>query len=255
VARLPCRMISMPTISLLRSMCLTQSVSKWRLRLPPCLANNPDQNVNTQLKHGEILRRQSYVPQQQQPQQFEADPTYALLTSAAINGELKATRIEATPVPSIPMLKHRLPGYLKPLPQRMTSVDIDYLFAKGALSLPDVPIRNALLRAYIEYVHPYMPLIEVHEILRIIEDGNGGQGRISLLLFQAIMFAGTAFVDMEHLRGAGYSNRKSARKAFFQKARVSVPQTECRALANNCRFSMTSTTKSTESHSFSPSSS
>lgn len=180
------------------------------------LANTTDQNVNTQLKHGEILRRQSFV----QPG-FE-DPTYSLLTSAAINGDLKATRLESTPIPPVPMLKHSLPPYLKPLPQRMTSVDIDYLFAKGALSLPDVPIRNALLRAYIEYVHPYMPLMEVHEVLRMIQDGTGASGRLSLLLFQAIMFAGTAFVDMDFLRKAGYSNRKAARKAFFQKARVST---------------------------------
>jgi hypothetical protein len=34
------------------------------------------------------------------------------------------------------------------------------------------------------------------------------------------MFAGTAFVDMDYLRKAGYTNRKAARKAFFQKARV-----------------------------------
>lgn len=65
-----------------------------------------------------------------------------------------------------------------------------------------------------------MPLIEAHEVLQIINDGTGASGRISLLLFQAIMFAGTAFIDMDYLRTAGYSNRKAARKAFFQKARV-----------------------------------
>ena len=104
----------------------------------------------------------------------------------------------------------------------MTSADIDYLFAKGALSLPDVPVRNALFRSYFEFVHPYMPLVEIHELLNIVEEGTGASGRISLLLFQAIMFAGTAFVDMEYLRAAGYTNRKVARKAFFQKARVST---------------------------------
>ncbi|KKA20995.1 hypothetical protein T310_4975 [Rasamsonia emersonii CBS 393.64] len=34
------------------------------------------------------------------------------------------------------------------------------------------------------------------------------------------MFAGTAFVDIKHLRAAGYPNRKAARKAFFQRARL-----------------------------------
>lgn len=134
---------------------------------------------------------------------------------------MSTTRL-ATPPPAPPTFKHKLPGYLKPLPQRMTSVDIDYLFAKGALSLPEDRVRNALLTSYIEYVHPYMPLLEVHDLLRTINDGTGANGKLSLLLFQAIMFGGTAFVDMEYLRAAGYSNRKAARKAFFQKARVSL---------------------------------
>lgn len=118
----------------------------------------------------------------------------------------------------------------------MTSVDIDYLFAKGALSLPEDSVRNALLQSYLEYVHPYMPLIEVHELLQIINDGTGETGRISLLLFQAIMFAGTAFVDMEHLRAAGYSNRKAARKAFFQKARVCTPDSSLKLVLTTAGF-------------------
>lgn len=184
-----------------------------------------------------MTRRQSFVAQP-----FDADPTYSLLTSAALHGDLKATRIEDPSRNALPMLKHKLPGYLKALPQRMTSVDIDYLFAKGALSLPSHPVRNALLRSYIEYVHPYMPLIEVHEVLRVIEDGTGAAGRISLLLFHAIMFAGTAFVDMDYLRSAGYTNRKAARKAFFQKARVCAVL-HILSIANLGRFCTILTTK------------
>lgn len=177
--------------------------------------------MNKQIDKGEILRRAGYIHQNPQ---YDAEAFHALLTSAAPSGDRTRSRVEdspSMPLPPLPMLKHVLPDYLKPLPQRMTSVDIDYLFAKGALSLPDDNVRNALLRSYLEYVHPYMPLLEIHEVLDIIDDGTGEFGRISLLLFQAIMFAGTAFVDMEFLRAAGYSNRKAARKAFFQKARVS----------------------------------
>lgn len=102
----------------------------------------------------------------------------------------------------------------------MTSVDIDFLYAKGALSLPEHPVRAALFRSYIEYVHPFMPLVDIHEFLQIVNDESGNSGRVSLLLFQAILFTGTAFVDMEFLKQAGYRNRKAARKAFFQRARV-----------------------------------
>jgi hypothetical protein len=103
----------------------------------------------------------------------------------------------------------------------MTADDIQYLFKKVALSIPDTNFRNALLQAYIEYVHPYMPLIELHDFLRIVDQNDGENGKISLVLFQAVMFAGTAFVDKALLDAAGFTSRKAARKVFYMKARVS----------------------------------
>lgn len=113
-----------------------------------------------------------------------------------------------------------LPHYFKPLPSRITPDDIEYLDKKGALSIPGTILRNELLRAYIEYVHGYMPLLDLREFLGALGRQDGSIKPISLLLFQAVMFAGTAFIDLKHLRHAGYATRKEARKAFFLKARV-----------------------------------
>ncbi|KAJ6120272.1 hypothetical protein N7523_004552 [Penicillium sp. IBT 18751x] len=112
-----------------------------------------------------------------------------------------------------------LPDYIRGLPARLTKDDIDYLAAKGALSIPDVSLRNELLKAYVHYVHTYMPLLDLEEFLQTIVQ-NDGVHRISLLLFQAVMFAGMAFVDIKHLKAAGYQTRKAARKIFFQRARL-----------------------------------
>jgi hypothetical protein len=112
-----------------------------------------------------------------------------------------------------------LPDFIRGLPQRLQADDIDYLATKGALTIPDVELRNELLKSYIHYVHPYMPLLDLEEFLQTVAR-NDGIHRMSLLLFQAVMFAGTAFVHIKHLRAAGYQNRKSARKVFFQRARV-----------------------------------
>lgn len=112
-----------------------------------------------------------------------------------------------------------LPDYIRGLPARLQKEDIDYLAAKGALSIPEVTLRNELLKAYIHYVHTYMPLLDLEEFLQTIVQ-NDGIHRISLLLFQAVMFAGMAFVDMKHLQAAGYQTRKAARKIFFQRARL-----------------------------------
>lgn len=148
-----------------------------------------------------------------------APPLMNLIHSVSMHGDLTSSRFLNPPAPSR-TYNGLLPAYIKPLPPRMTADDIQYLWKKGALSIPDTIFRNALLQAYIEYVHPYMPLIELHDFLRMIEKNDGENGKISLVLFQAVMFAGTAFVDMSLLKSAGFTTRKAARKAFYQKARV-----------------------------------
>jgi hypothetical protein len=117
----------------------------------------------------------------------------------------------------------RLPPYLKPFPQQVSNKAVDYLLAKGALDLPSDNLRNQLLRGYIEFVHGLLPILELHDFLNIIEKGDGVTGRLSLLLVQAVMFAGAAFVDMQHLRAAGFIGRRDARKSYYEKARANTP--------------------------------
>ncbi|KAI1635948.1 fungal-specific transcription factor domain-containing protein [Biscogniauxia mediterranea] len=114
----------------------------------------------------------------------------------------------------------QLPAFIRPLPAKIAPEDVSYLHTKGALSLPNPALQNALLRAYVEYVHPYMPLIDLHDFLSAVNSRDGLYGQISLFLYQSIMFAATAYVDVKYLREVGYPNRKAARKAFFYKARL-----------------------------------
>jgi hypothetical protein len=113
-----------------------------------------------------------------------------------------------------------LPRFIKPLPAKIGPDEISYLERKGALTVPRGTLRSEMLRAYVEFVHPYMPLLDLHDFLSMIDRADGSKGKVSLILFQAVMFAGSAFVDMQYLRAAGYATRKEARKDFFQKTRV-----------------------------------
>ncbi|KAK2602255.1 hypothetical protein N8I77_008804 [Diaporthe amygdali] len=113
-----------------------------------------------------------------------------------------------------------LPAWVKPLPDKIGPDEIAYLQRKGALSIPDPPLQNALLQAYVEYVHPYMPLLELFDFLNLINAGDGQGGQVSLLLYHAVLFAGSAFVKKKALSEHGYPNRKAARKIFFQRARL-----------------------------------
>ena len=114
---------------------------------------------------------------------------------------------------------YSLPNYIKPVPSRLGQDEILFLERKGALTIPPLPLRDALLREYAEFVNPYMPLLNFHELIETIDRDDGSQS-ISLLLFQAMMFAGVATVDMRFLKSAGYSSRRDARRVFFQKTRV-----------------------------------
>ncbi|PGH07638.1 hypothetical protein GX51_01647 [Blastomyces parvus] len=112
-----------------------------------------------------------------------------------------------------------LPRFIKPHSIELETDDFNYLHKKGAFEIPHFAFRNELLRSYVNYVHVYMPFLDLEDFLQTIYE-NTGRKRISLLLFQAVMFAGTAFVDIKHLRMAGYQSRRAARKAFFQRVRA-----------------------------------
>ncbi|KAH8817342.1 fungal-specific transcription factor domain-containing protein [Xylogone sp. PMI_703] len=113
-----------------------------------------------------------------------------------------------------------LPPYFKPFPSSISEEDLDYLANKGALSIPPKELRNALLKSFIDFVHPYMPIVSLEEVISAIERENGEGGTISLLLFQSIMFTGVAFVDTKSLEKGGFETRKIARRVLFHRART-----------------------------------
>ncbi|TFB04086.1 hypothetical protein CCMA1212_003910 [Trichoderma ghanense] len=112
-----------------------------------------------------------------------------------------------------------LPKYVRPLTS-LPPDDMEFLHAEGALSLPDSALQNALLRAFFEYVHPYVPTLDLDAFLHSIETPDGSAGQVSLLLLQAVLAAGTAHVELHHLRNGGYQTRKQARTAFLKRVRL-----------------------------------
>ncbi|KAE8381502.1 fungal-specific transcription factor domain-containing protein [Aspergillus bertholletiae] len=141
-----------------------------------------------------------------------------------------------------------LPGFVRPIPTAIGGNKYEHLLLQGALTLPSFPLQHALLEAFFECVLPTMPVIDWQSVCKIVNNKEGGQGQISLLLFQAIMFSATAFVNLDDLQKAGYSNREDASEALFQKAHLlyksryeSDPLTNIQAL-----LLMTHRTKTTD---------
>ncbi|KIX02419.1 uncharacterized protein Z518_08360 [Rhinocladiella mackenziei CBS 650.93] len=125
--------------------------------------------------------------------------------------------------PSFPPQSSRpdvsLPPYIQPISPRIMTEDLEYLQKKGAFIIPETGFRNELLRCYVQYVHPFLPLIDLQDFLHTI-DKNQPTDAISLLLFQAVMFAATAYIDMRYLVAQGYVTRKAARKSFFHRVKL-----------------------------------
>ncbi|KAI9727575.1 MAG: hypothetical protein M1828_006517 [Chrysothrix sp. TS-e1954] len=113
-----------------------------------------------------------------------------------------------------------LPDYVKPLPSRLGHDEAAFLLKKGALSLPPLELRNALLQSFVEHVDPFMPIVDIDEFLQNLDVGDGSIGHVSLLVLQAVMFTASAFVDMQYLKRAGYMTRKDARRAFYTRTRL-----------------------------------
>lgn len=174
------------------------------------LTSYPDQDLDPQ--SFDPARRQSLARSISIPH----DPTDSISLSGVDPNALFGLQTRTPPPPH-----QALPAFIRPLPTTFGPDDLAYLGKKGALTLPPPALRAALLRCFVENIHPYMPLLDIHELIHTV-DNNDATSAVSLLLFQAIMFAGVASVDMAYLQTAGYTNRRAARRDFFQKTRVSI---------------------------------
>lgn len=127
-----------------------------------------------------------------------------------------------TPYPSptqtlfdFPRQQSPLPSYISPVSESIASEDLQYLRTKGAFDIPEPKQRDQLLRAYALYVHPFTPMLDLEDTLTTIF-GDGQKGTVSLLLFQSMLFAATAYIDIDH----GKMTRKERRRVFYKRARL-----------------------------------
>lgn len=136
---------------------------------------------------------------------------------------------------------------VRPLLSRISLEDAMYLSLKGALDVPEGPFCDALIEAFINYVYPFLPILDLAEFLQLMQqhqdelalwknDFGQDQSPASLLLVQAVMFSASAFVDSQYLQEAGYTSRRAARKSFFEKAKVRSAKNLLRTIQMSRRF-------------------
>lgn len=123
------------------------------------------------------------------------------------------------PEPLTPPVLVDMPGYVSGSPSHLDQGHHEFLETKKAFGVPTARFRNALLKSYVLWVHPQMPILDMDNFLCEIAK-NDGHNSISPLLYYAVMFAASGFVDISYIHHEGYTSRGAARDVMFQRVKV-----------------------------------
>ncbi|KAF2711254.1 hypothetical protein K504DRAFT_427462 [Pleomassaria siparia CBS 279.74] len=118
-----------------------------------------------------------------------------------------------------PSTREGLPPFIASIPAYVPAEDVDFLIQKGALTMPNHDLRTEILRSYQFSIHPFMPILDLQTFIPAVLDQRE-DGYISLFLFQAVMFAGLASLDLDIVHSLGFESTKQAREVFFDRAKL-----------------------------------
>ncbi|KAJ0422953.1 hypothetical protein BJY00DRAFT_310554 [Aspergillus carlsbadensis] len=97
--------------------------------------------------------------------------------------------------------------------------DIAFLSSKGCLSIPEESVLDEFVRQYFLHIHPTSPVIDEAEFWRVYRNPAAGK-KISLFVFQAILFAGSPYVSAETIRKCGFTDKRSARNTLYKRVKA-----------------------------------
>ena len=82
--------------------------------------------------------------------------------------------------------------------------------------LPETEIVFELLRCYFQYVHPFLPILNISEVLL---KAASNDEHVGSLLMYSIFLAAASYVEPSTLERAGFPSRKSMKQYFYQRAK------------------------------------
>lgn len=101
--------------------------------------------------------------------------------------------------------------------------DVNFLEQQGCLRVPTRALLDEFLQQYFMHVHPLLPLVNEGDFWDIYcqnTSGNAINDRVSLLVFQAILFASCNFVSKATIKALGYPTIRAARSSFYRRAKL-----------------------------------
>ncbi|KAJ0418668.1 fungal-specific transcription factor domain-containing protein [Aspergillus carlsbadensis] len=100
----------------------------------------------------------------------------------------------------------------------MPEWDLNLLQQRGCFSIPVRGLLNEFTREYFLHVHPNLPVINEADFWDTYT--NNRREPISLVLFQAMLFAACSFVSQSTIRRLGFKSLRAARAALYSRAKA-----------------------------------
>jgi hypothetical protein len=111
-----------------------------------------------------------------------------------------------------------LPAYITPVSTGVGSDSLRILVQQDALAFPPPHIVDEIIRSFLCYVYPLLPILRLDTFLDALE-GKPGHA-ISPLLFQAVLLAGAVFVDFSGFQHEGFQQCKDVQRTLFGRAKA-----------------------------------
>ncbi|KAF2970947.1 hypothetical protein GQX73_g2581 [Xylaria multiplex] len=100
--------------------------------------------------------------------------------------------------------------------------DVNYLESQGCLRIPTRVILDEFMQQYFLHVHPLLPFISEGDFWNLYcHQGGGRPGeKMSLLVFQAMMFSCCNFVSKTSIKALGFPDIRTARATLYRRTKL-----------------------------------
>ncbi|WYZ43857.1 hypothetical protein EsH8_VII_000293 [Colletotrichum jinshuiense] len=101
--------------------------------------------------------------------------------------------------------------------------DVNFLELQGCLRVPTRTILDEFVQQYFLHVHPLLPMLNEGDFWAVycVNPANYvSNDKLSLLVFQAMLFASCNFVSRQTIKTLGFPTIRAARAAFYRRAKL-----------------------------------
>ncbi|OBT58755.1 hypothetical protein VE04_00730 [Pseudogymnoascus sp. 24MN13] len=100
--------------------------------------------------------------------------------------------------------------------------DAKTLEVNGCLHIPITSTLDIIVREYFLHVHPSLPILDEGKFWKVYRNKDRRQNspRISLFLFQAMLFVSCSYVTLDTLQMCGYKTAHEAQKTLYSRAKM-----------------------------------